>query len=186
MLGLPAIDPLLVVTAAGFTALLLARAALHKAGDFLAFTGTLSDYRVLPEWALSPATVLLIVTEGAIAAGLLWSGTRPMAALAAAALLAFYAAMMAFPLSQGRTEISCGCGGPTDHLSASLLVRNALLAAIALVAAAPVADRALSWFDMVSLPLAVITLWFILEAAEQALQNAAYIRALQSRLRSEV
>ncbi len=186
MLGLPVLDPLLVVTAAGFTALLLARAALHKAGDFLAFTGTLADYRLLPEWALSPATMLLIVLEGAIAAGLMWSATRPMAGLAAAGLLAFYAAMMAIPLSQGRTEISCGCGGPTDHLSASLLGRNGVLVAIALVAAAPLNERVLTWLDIVSLPLAVITLWFILEAAEQALQNGAYIRSLKSRLRSEV
>jgi hypothetical protein len=141
---------------------------------------------MLPEQILSPATVLLIGVELAIAAGLLWSGTRPLAGVAAAALLLFYAAVMAVPLSQGRTEISCGCGGPTDHLSPALLVRNGLLAAIALVAASPVVSRDLSWLDMVSVPLGIITLLLVLEASEQALQNGAYIRAMRSRLRSEV
>jgi len=186
MLPLPTLDPLLVVTAAGFIALLLARAAYHKVSDFVAFTGTLSDYRMLPEQLLSPATILLIGVEVAIAAGLLWSGTRPLAGMAAALLFLFYAAMMAVPLSQGRTEISCGCGGPTDHLSPALLVRNGLLAVIAIVAAAPVAARELTWLDMVSVPFGIITLWLVLEAGEQALQNSAYIRAMRSRLRSEV
>lgn len=185
MFALPALDPLLTVMAAGFTALLFARAALHKIREFVAFTGTLSDYRILPESMLSPAAAGLIVTELAIAAGLLWSETRPYAALAGAGLLALYAVAMAIPLSQGRTEISCGCGGPTDHLSPALLIRNGVLAAIALMAACSLTGRELTWIDMVSLPLGVITLWFILEAAEQALQNAAYIRAMNSRLRSE-
>jgi hypothetical protein len=186
MTGLQTLDPLLAVAAAGFIALILARAAAHKMSEFVAFTGTLSDYRMLPERLLAPAAMLLIGVETAIAAGLLWSGTRPFAGIAAAALLLLYAAVMAVPLSQGRTEISCGCGGPTDHLSPALLVRNGVLAALALVAAAPVSDRALSWLDVLSLPFAVVGMWFILETAEQALQNEAYIRALKSRLRSEV
>lgn len=186
MPGLPTLDPLLVVTAAGFIALLLARAAYHKANDVVAFTGTLSDYRLLPESLLVPATVLLVAVEGAIALGLLWSGTRGMAGLAAALLFVVYAVVMAWPLSQGRTEISCGCGGPTDHLSPALLVRNGLLAVLALVAASPLLGRDLAWFDMITMPLGVLTLWFILEAGEQSLQNSAYIRALQSRLKSEV
>jgi hypothetical protein len=185
MLALPAIDPLLVVTAAGFIALLLARAAVHKASDFVAFQGTLSDYRILPEQLLAPATVALIIVETALALGLLWSETRPVAGVGAAVLLAIYGAAMAIPLSQGRTEISCGCGGPTDQLSPGLLVRNGLLAAVALVAAAPMLERAFTWLDLISLCFGFLTLWCILEAGEQALQNASYVRALKSRLRSE-
>lgn len=186
MPGFPTLDPLLVATAAAFIALLLARAAIHKITDFVAFTGTLSDYRVLPESMLTPATLGLIAVEIVLAAALLWSGTRPVGALGAAGLLTFYAAMMAIPLSQGRTEISCGCGGPTDHLSGALLMRNALLVAICLVAACTITDRPLGWADFLALPFGVVTLWLLLEAGEQALQNAAYIRNIKSRLKSEV
>lgn len=182
---LPTLDPLLVVTAAGFIALLLARAALHKVNEFVAFTGTLGDYRIVPESLLTPAAGLLVAIEVAIAAGLLWSETRMIAGLAAAILLSAYALAMAYPLSQGRTEISCGCGGPTDHLTPALLFRNGLLAVIALVAASTLVARPLTWFDYFALPLGVLTLWVILEAAEQGLQNAAYIRALRSKFRSE-
>lgn len=186
MPGFPSLDPLLVATAAAFIALLLARAAFHKATDFVAFTGTLSDYRLLPEALLAPATVVLAGLEALIAVALLWSETRVPAAVAGAALLIAYAGIMAIPLSQGRTEISCGCGGPTDHLSPALLVRNGLLALFALAAACPVDARALTWLDMISLPLGVLTLWLILEAAEQSLQNAAYVRAIHSRFKIEV
>lgn len=184
MSGFPSLDPLLVVTAAGFIAVLLARAAWHKVNDYVAFTGTLSDYRILPESLLGPATVLLVTVEALLAVGLLWGETRVYAGIGAAGLLVIYALAMMVPLSQGRTEISCGCGGPTDHLSPALLLRNALLAGIAVVAAFPMAGRELTWVDLVSLPLGVLALWLILEAAEQGLQNAAYIRSLQSRLRS--
>ena len=185
MPGLPQLDPALAAVAAGFIALLLVRAAFHKATDFVAFTGTLSDYRILPDTLVTPAAVMLAVVEAGLALGLLWSETRPYAGVLSAGLLAVYAAAMAGPLMQGRTEISCGCGGPTDHLSPALLIRNGLLGLIALAAAAPVTARALGWFDMASVPMAVLVLWLILETAEQALQNQAYITALNSRLKSE-
>lgn len=181
---LPSLDPLLVVTAAGFIAVLLARAVWHKVNDYVAFTGTLSDYRILPESLLGPATIFLVAVEALLALGLLWDETRTMAGIGAALLLAAYALAMMVPMSQGRTEISCGCGGPTDHLSPALLVRNGILAATAIVAACPIAGRELTWVDLVSLPLGVLALWLIMQAAEQGLQNAAYIRSLQSRLGS--
>ena len=42
MTALAALDPLIVAVTSGFIALLFARAAYHKASDFLVFTGTLS------------------------------------------------------------------------------------------------------------------------------------------------
>jgi hypothetical protein len=186
MTEIAALDPLIVAVTSGFIALLFARAAYHKASDFLAFTGTLSDYRIVPETLLTTVTAALIVLEVLVAGGLLWSVTRPVAALTGAGLLTAYAMAMAVPLSQGRTEISCGCGGAADQLSPALLVRNGVLVVIALLASLPVADRPLAWFDFVSIPLGVMTLWLVLEAVEQTMQIGAHIRAVQSKANKEV
>jgi hypothetical protein len=186
MSGFPALDPLIVATASGFIALLFARAAFHKVSDFLVFTGTLSDYRIVPEALLTTVTAVLIVLEVLVAGGVLWSVTRPVAALVGAGLLTAYAAAMAVPLSQGRTEISCGCGGAADQLSWSLLGRNALLAAVALIGALPALDRDLAWFDFVSIPLGVLAMWLILEAAEQTMQTGAHIRSMRAKANKEV
>ncbi len=186
MLEALTLDPLLVATASGFIALLFARAAYHKASDFLVFTGTLSDYRIVPEQLLTTVTMALIVLEVIVAGGLLWSTTRPVAALLGAGLLAVYAMAMAVPLSQGRTEISCGCGGAADQLSYALLGRNAVLTAVALFASLPMTERALSWFDYMAIPLGVLAMWLILEAAEHTLQTAAHIRSIRAKANKEV
>lgn len=181
---LPSLDPLLVTVAAGFTALLLLRAVFHKVTDFTAFAGTLSDYRIVPSALVAPAAALLAAIEIVLAAGLLWNDTRPIAAVLAASLLAIYAAAMAYPLAQGRSEISCGCGGPAEHLSPALLWRNGVLIVVALAAAAQITERPTGWLDYLSIPFTVVVMWLILETLEQALQNHAYIAALNSRLKS--
>lgn len=131
-------------------------------------------------------TAALIVLEVVVAGGILWSETRPAAALLGAGLLIAYAGAMAVPLSQGRTEISCGCGGAADQLSVWLLVRNAVLAVLALVAAQPMLGRDLQWFDFLSIPLGVLAMWLILEAVEQTLQTGAHIRSLRAKQNKEV
>ena len=180
MLALPDLDPLMVATASGLIALVFARAAYHKAANFLEFTGTLADYRIVPEALIATVTSALIVIEVFVAGGILWSGLRPVAAMTGAAVLVTYALAMMVPMSQGRTEISCGCGGAAEQISPALLWRNAALAGIALVAALPILDRPLGWFDYLAIPLGVATAWLILEAVEQTLQTASYIRALKS------
>jgi hypothetical protein len=180
MFDLPSLDPLLVATASGFIALIFARAAYHKASDFLAFTGTLADYRIVPETLLTTVTMVLIVLEVLVAGGVLWSATRPVAALTGAGLLTAYAMAMAVPLSQGRTEISCGCGGAAEQLSPALLVRNGVLVAVAIVAALPFAGRDLTWFDYLAIPLGVLTMWLILEMTEHTMQTAAHIRSMRA------
>lgn len=184
MAVLPDLDPLLVTVAAGFMALLLLRAAYHKATSFTAFTGTLSDYQILPTALVAPTAAVLAAIEFGLAAALLWNVTRPVAGILAALLLAVYTGAMAYPLSQGRSEVSCGCGGPAEHLSPALLVRNLVLIVAALAAACSIAVRTVTWLDYVSIPFAVFVLWLVLETLEQALQNHAYITALNSRLKS--
>ena len=44
---------------AAFVALLMLRAALHKAADADRFQGVLADYGLAPTWALTPLRVLL-------------------------------------------------------------------------------------------------------------------------------
>lgn len=180
------IDPLIATAAAGFLALLFARAAWHKASQFLVFTGVMSDYRILPDAVLVPAAALLIGLETVVAIGLVPEVSRPFAAVAGAGLLCIYAVAMIAPLMQGRTEISCGCGGPIDQLSWSLVVRNILLIGLLMVLTLLPSGRSMTWTDLVIVPVAVLAAWLLFEAIEHIVRTAGHIRFLRSSIHSEV
>ncbi|WP_293900641.1 MauE/DoxX family redox-associated membrane protein [Phenylobacterium sp.] len=116
-------------SAAAFVALLLLRAALHKAGDGDGFEGVLADYGLVPEPILKPLRATLPGLEIAAAVALSASPLRVLGVGLAGGLLLAYGAAMAAALRQGRTEIDCGCGGPPTPLSWSLVARNLVLAA---------------------------------------------------------
>ena len=116
-------------SAGAFVALLMLRAALHKAADAGRFEGVLADYGLAPDWALRPLRAVLPALELAAAAALLFAPFRVLGAALAGALLLAYAGVMATALARGRTEIDCGCGGPALPLGWSLVGRNIVLAA---------------------------------------------------------
>lgn len=122
---------LLAATAAAFAALLFARAAWHKLSDFAAFTGFVADYRLVPEAQVKPVAAALVAAEVAIPLALVIPGTAIIGAALAIGLLGLYAAAMGINIARGRTSIECGCGGAPNLLSPALIVRNAVLAAIA-------------------------------------------------------
>ena len=148
-----ALDPLLLLIAAGWTAALLLHAALAKLADRGLFHQHLAAYGV-PE-ALQPALVwALPLAEGLAALGLV-TPWRPAAALLAAALLALYGAAMAWHLARGRV-LDCGCGGAPLPLSTALVLRNLVLAGVALAAALPAGARAIGSADVAVAAAAVV------------------------------
>ncbi len=165
---LPALDPLLLMIGAGWTAALLLHAALAKLADRSLFHQHIAAYGV-PD-ALQPTLVwALPLAEGVAALGLVtpWRG---MAALLAAALLGLYAAAMAWHLAQGRV-LDCGCGGAPLPLSGWLVARNAVLAAVALTTGLPAAGRDLSIADVAVAAAAVLLGTLLYAALHQVLRQ---------------
>jgi hypothetical protein len=160
-------------------ALLFAAAAGHKLRDLEAFRAALGDYRLLPARATSLAAFALIALELASAVLLLVS---PRGALVAAALLALYTVAIGANLARGRREIDCGCFGPAARqpLSYGLVARNTGLIALALVAALPVAPRALVWLDFTTIAAGVALFALVHAASNTLLAHAPRLRALRS------
>lgn len=175
----PALDPLLLLIAAGWTAALLLHGALAKLADRGLFHQHVAAYGV-PE-ALQPALVwALPLAEGAAALGLV-TPWRPAAALLAAALLALYGAAMAWHLARGHA-LDCGCGGTPLPLSPALVLRNAVLAAVALAAALPATARAIGLADLAVAAAAVLLGTLLYAAFTQVLRSQpAHVRGAHSR-----
>ena len=137
------VDPVIAVTLRGLLALLFASAAWHKLSDLTAFRIVLHDYHVLPPALVTPATVIVIVTEVGLAATFPWSVSAGAAAWVAMGLLAAYAVAIAVNLARGRRNLECGCA-PSAYrqpLSEWLLLRNGTLIGACAITLLPVAAR---------------------------------------------
>lgn len=124
----------LLVQTAGFaasvcTGLVFLLAAIGKLRHRQLLPGVIANYRLLPEALVTPAAALLPVAELVVGIALL-AGSRPLAPIAAIALLLVFAGAMAINIRRGRTQIDCGCGhdGLRQGLSWPLVVRNTVLA----------------------------------------------------------
>lgn len=170
--------PLVSAAAITLLAFVFAQAAWHKLSDFIAFTGYLADYRLLPEVLVKPVAATLAAAEVFVVIGLLLPAWRAPAASVAITLLALYAASMAINLVRGRNSISCGCGGAVQPISSALLVRNALLGlAAAITIFYPVSALG---FGAASASFAVGFLaWVLLGTAEQIVANGLVARRLR-------
>lgn len=126
---------LLRLTGSILLCLILLQAAWHKLADYPRFLGFLADYRLLPHSLEKPAAVALLLCELAFAGLLLHPASHALGALGGAFLLLLYALAIAINLKRGRHHIECGCGGTTQPLSASLILRNLLLGGLALFVA---------------------------------------------------
>jgi len=157
----PAID--LMIRAA--LALLFAVAATHKLRDMTTFRGTFADYRLLPDVAARAVPA----GEAAVALLLVAPATSALGKAAAVALLVAYAAAIGVNLARGRRHIDCGCGGPHARrpIGPGLVVRNTLLAGVALAALAPVYERPLVWVDGLTISGAVLALAALYVAADR-------------------
>ena len=165
-----ALDPLLVWIARAGLATLLAQAALAKLADRSLFEQHLAAYGV-PDRLLAATAIALPAAE-ALAAGLLLTPWRGVGAALAAALLLLYAGVMAWHRSRGHA-LDCGCGGEPLPLSWALVVRNAGLAVLALLAGAPVAPRPLSLADFLVIAAALVLATLLHAALHQMLRHHA-------------
>lgn len=148
---LPALDPVPVHAAAATLSVLLLLGAWDKLRELALFRDAVEAYRLLPATLVAPAALAIALAEALAGALLLAGPLRAAGALLALALLAVVSGAVALNLARGHTAIDCGCGGIAtgrhQPLSAGLLARNAVLALLALVAAAPGNGRALLWLD---------------------------------------
>lgn len=177
------IDPILIHACALALAAILATAATHKLRAPHWFAAQLRAYALLPEALLGPAARVLPLVEGAIAVALLLPASRAAAALAGAALMLAYAGAIAINLQRGRHDIDCGCAGPgaNQPLRPALLLRNAALLGLALLAALPPLSRSLGLFDgFVALAAAAVIL-LLYAAADGLLTNAPRLLKLTGR-----
>lgn len=128
------------VTITSFLAIVLARAAWHKADRFLETVGFAQGYGLVPDAWAAPIVRALTVAEALTVAALLLPGLRWIGAVSAATLFAGYGVLMLLALRQGRHRIDCGCGGAPQIVSTFTLARNAALTLLALVLAGLPAD----------------------------------------------
>ena len=163
-------DPLLVWIARACIAALFAHAAAAKLADRSLFEQHLAAYGV-PHRLLPLLAWLLPVAEAGTALALL-TPWYSFGAAAAAALLGFYGAVMAWHRARGR-RLDCGCGGEPLPLSWALVLRNLVLAALALAAAAPMAARALGLADFLVIAAALVLGTLLHAALHQMLRHRA-------------
>ena len=177
------IDPIFIIASAIAIAVLLASAATHKVRAPARFARQLADYQLLHQALVRPIARLVPLLELGIAFALLVPLSRSWAALAAAGLLALYAAAIGINLWRGRADTDCGCAGPdqAQPLRPVLLARNSALVALALLASVAPVARDLTLFDgFVTLAAAAVAL-LIYAAADGLLANSPLLLKLIGR-----
>ena len=177
------LDPILIYACALALAAILATAATHKLRAPRWFAAQLEAYALLPTALIKPAARALPLIEGAVALSLLLPFTRGGAAVAAGALMAVYAAAIAVNLWRGRRDIDCGCAGPGESqpLRPVLLLRNAALLGLAVLATLPPLARELGAFDGFVAIAAAAVLLLLYAAADGLLTNAPRLLKLTGR-----
>lgn len=168
------LDPWLGAWLAACLAWVFWPAAWHKWRDPAGFEAALRAYRVLPTRWLPLGRVLpgLEALAGALlVGGWVVDGLRAPGALIAASLLALYAAAMSINLVRGRV-LDCGCGGAPQPLSWGLVVRNGVLAAMAIAAGLPAASRAWQIGDLLMLVPAVLLFAVVFAAMNQVMRQS--------------
>jgi hypothetical protein len=175
------IDPVFTKLVSFLLGLLLAASAWHKWAAFDRFVAIVRDYRLLPDHLARPAAGMVVVAETALALGWLSGAMASLTAMLTACMFSVYGAAIAVNLLRGRVHISCGCGlGEAANggqlLSWTLVLRNAVLAGLALLPLFPLAPRPLhpvDWATLATSLLAAVLLYF---GATQLLRNGAAIQ----------
>jgi ABC-type amino acid transport system permease subunit len=174
------VDPIVRAALRAALALLFGWAAAHKLRDLAAFRTAVSAYALVPGNALSVVSALAVGTEIGVAVTLTWPASGSLPAVGAALLLLTYAAAVAVNLLRGRDHIDCGCAGAAGRrsISGSLVARNLVLGAAALVAAPPATSRQLVWIDAVTLVAAVGALALLYAAADGLVAHGSQLARL--------
>ena len=159
------------------------RAAFHKLRHFRHFSAQLVSYRLLPSTIVPACALFQLLIEGALTVALLRTDW-PAPPFIAAAVLALYAAAMLINLVRGRTDLDCGCNGPSassQSISWALVIRNGVLVLLCMVTALPVTARALSIPDITTIFLAAVAAILMYASIEQAIANQQRTRRYLAR-----
>lgn len=163
---------------AGVLALVFARSVTHKLTEFSFFSATVSEYRLLPRAIVGPTAIALAVAEGFTIALLIIPGTRAVGAMVAAGLLSLYAVAMAINLRRGRYRIDCGCGGPGQMISWSLVMRNSVLTALAAFVSLNTGSFDTIPAGTLVVFAGVLLCWLLLAIFDQIIGNRSHARAM--------
>ncbi|MCK0197909.1 methylamine utilization protein MauE [Ancylobacter sp. 6x-1] len=133
-------EPVISIFLRSFLILLFAGAAFSKLRHGEEFFGVVRNFRLMPEWLARPFAAALPWVELATAIGLAVPATAAHAASVAGLLLALFGVAIGINVWRGRTAIDCGCfrGGLKQSVSGRLVLRNAVLAAMAFALAVSV------------------------------------------------
>ena len=174
------IDPVILLVLRLTLALIFATALVHKLKDPRAFGAAVADYRLLPSALLIPGTAALLLLEILVVTALLLPGFGRFGAWAAAASLTLYAGAIAVNLARGRRAIDCGCSGPAlrQQLSEWLVLRNAMLVVLAVLAAQPATPRVLTGWDASTIAFGVVALLLLHSTANHLIANQPKLKAL--------
>jgi len=177
------LDPIYSTVCALVLAAILATAATHKLRAPRQFTRQLGNYALLPQILLAPFTRLIPLLEASLALTVLLPASRTWAAIATAVLMAGYALAIGINLWRGRHDMECGCSGPNQSqpLRPLLLLRNAGLIALALLAAQTPLAREMGAADLMLSIFASATLLLLYTASDTLLANAPHLRMLNGK-----
>lgn len=119
---------------------LLAAAAAHKFLNHQYTAGLIRAYVPAGESGAGLLAWLFAFMEAGLALGLAVTPLRQAAFAATAVLLLVYLLGMAVLLARGHVDARCGCSGPASDLrvSTALLIRNGVLALLAVAGTLPV------------------------------------------------
>jgi hypothetical protein len=168
------IDPAISWVIALSVAALFAVAAVHKLRDWARFREVVRNYQLLPHGLAPLGAATAIALEIASALLILAVPSRPVGALLAATLLVGYATAMAINLARGRVQLDCGCLGIGRRQPVRwwMVMRNLVVAALALLAGQPMIGRELIALDAVTIVCTAASL-AILYTAQNVLGTGA-------------
>ena len=174
------IDPVFVLVLRLALALIFATALAHKLKAPREFAAVVAEYRLVPEAFVIAASGALLLLEMLVVLTLLVPALGRFGAWAAAATLVLYAGAMAINLARGRRTIDCGCSGPgqRQQLSEWLVLRNALLAVMAVLAALPPAPRLLSGWDAATIAFGVAAFLLLYSTGNHLIANQPKLKEL--------
>lgn len=177
------IHPIISLSASLMLAAILLAAASHKLRAPHRFARQIGGYDLLPAGASAMAARAVSMVEMLIAVALLVPMLRGWGAVGAVALLLLYTGAIAINLLRGRRDIDCGCSGPglERPLTGALIVRNAVLVALAVLAALPTSGAALHGFGLFLIAAVVAVGLILYTAIEGLLANQPRLMSLSGR-----
>ncbi len=174
-------DPVLYWMAVISIALLFLGAGWHKLQSPAYYRVLIQKYvPVSPGLAAAGQTAVGLVETG-IAIGILIPQLRVIAAWLAAAVLFLYLLLMLVSLLRG-LDMDCGCSGPVarQKITPWLLLRNAVLAGVAVIITLPVTDRTVGLADGLVITLAALVTVLCYISLEQLLANRDQLVSLRN------